>query len=372
MPEYDDHTLEQIMRDGLEFRAGSAATALATPPGSDRHVPRRGRRRWVAAAAAAAVVVAGGVAFAALHDSNPGRRGVAVDPGQVPSDWRFESFDGVQVRVPPTWGWGGAPMVSGDQVTTCGSPVAAALPNIDGLQSLEHAAFVGRPVTMSDACQAGEGALAWPAVSAVWFDSPLPLGTDSSDGQVAQTIAVGSQHVTVFASDDTLRAEILSTAEAVTVDGNGCPTAPVRDPSPGPTDAASPTGLSVCVYDAGRLLWSAGTGAQQALAYVDAFQRASATYDPVSLCSSDQTGQWVALGVAYGAAPRRWDVANFDCPALVGTYTYGQGKQSPINAPLTVGTVSPWAGGGIKAYVVGPGVTGADDPLASYFRGVLG
>lgn len=372
MPEYDDDTLEQIMREGLEFRAGSAATALADPPGSDPHAVRRGRGRWLAAAAAAAVVVAGAVTYAALHGSNPGDGQVAVDPGQVPSNWRYESFDGVQVRVPPTWGWGGAPMGSGDQVTTCGSPVAAALPNIDGLQSLDHAAFVGRPVMMSDACQVGEGALAWPTVSAVWFDSPLPVGIDRSGDQVATTIVVGSQAVTVFAGDDTLRSEILSTAETVAVDGNGCPTAPVRDPSPGPTDAASPTGLSVCVYDAGRLLWSAASGAQQARSYVDAFDQASATYDAVSLCSSDQTGQWVALGVAYDAAPTRWDVTNFDCPALVGTYTYGQGKQSPINAPLTVSTVSPWAGGGVKAYVVGPGVTSADDPLASFFRGVLG
>jgi hypothetical protein len=372
MPEYDDHTLEQIMRDGLEFRAGSAATALATPPGRDRHGVRRGRGRWIAAAAAAAVVVAGGVTFAALHDSGPDDGTVAVDPGQVPSDWRYESFDGVQVRVPPDWGWGGAPTGSGDQITSCGTDAAVVAPGTDGADPPEGTPFVGRPATMSDLCTVGDSANGRPRATAVWLGSPLPVGTDTSGPVPAQTIAVGAQHVTAFGDDAALSAEILGTAEAVEVDGNGCPTAPVRDPSPGPTDAASPTGLSVCVYDAGRLLWSASPGAQQALAYVDAFQQASATYDPVSLCSSDQTGQWVALGVAYGAAPARWDVTNFDCPALVGTYTYGQGKQSPINAPLTAGTVSPWASGGIKAYVVGPGITSADDPLASYFRGVLG
>jgi hypothetical protein len=226
---------------------------------------------------------------------------------------------------------------------------------------------------MSDACFVGDGATyGRPKGTAVWLGSPLPVGTDTSGPVPAQTITVGGQHVTAFGADAALRTQILSTAETVAVDGNGCPTAPVRDPSPGPTDAASPTGLSVCVYDAGRLLWSAASGAQQALAYVDAFEQASATYDPVSLCSPEQTGQWVALGVAYGGAPTRWDVTNFDCPALVGTYTYGQGKQSPSNAPLTVSTVSPWAGGGVKAYVVGPGITSADDPLASYFRGVMG
>ena len=68
----------------------------------------------------------------------------------------------------------------------------------------------------------------------------------------------------------------------------------------------------------------------------------------------------------------RWDLANLDCPALVGRYTYGtEGKQSPIEAPLTADTVAPWALGGIKAYVAGPVDLGspADEQLASYFRG---
>jgi hypothetical protein len=373
MPEYDDDALERVMREGLEFRAGSAATALSEPPGRDPHAVRPRHGRWVAVAAAAAVVVAGSVTFAALHGSGPDDGHVAVDTGPVPSDWRYESYDGVQLRVPPTWGWGGAPMSTGGDVMSCGASTAVSVPDTLGSEPVGGRPFVGRPVMTSDACQSGDGALAWPtAPAAVWFGSPLPVGTDTSGDQVAQTIAVGSQHVTVFARDDTLRAEVLGTTEAVAVDGNGCPTAPVREPSPGPTDAASPTGLSVCVYDTGRLLWSATEGAPQALAYVDAFEQASATYDPVSLCSPDQPGQWVALGVAYGDAPRRWDVTNFDCPALVGTYTYGQGKQSPVNAPLTPATVSPWAGGGVKAYVVGPHGLGPDDPVASYFRGMLG
>jgi hypothetical protein len=372
MTEYDDDTLEQIMREGLEFRAGSAATTLADPPGRDPHAVRRGRGRWVAAAAAAAVVVAGGVTYVAVHGSNPDDGQIAVDPGQVPSNWRYESFDGVQVRVPPEWGWGGAPMGSGDQVTTCGSPVAAALPNIDGVQSLDHAAFVGRPVMMSDACQAGEGALAWPTVSAVWFDSPLPIGTDRSGDQVATTIEVGSQAVTVFAGNDTLRAEILSTAETVAVDGNGCPASPVATPAPGPADHSSPTGLSVCVYDQGRLLWSAAKDAQAAGAYATAFSQATALFDYAKACQLKPSEQWVAIGVDYAGAPTRWDIADFGCQVLVGSYVTGAGQPSQYEAPLVPSTVSPWAGGGVKAYVVGPGVTSADDPLASFFRGVLG
>jgi hypothetical protein len=370
MPEYDDDTLDQIMREGLEFRAGSAATALAERPGRDRHVVRRGR--WLAVAAAAAVVVTGGVTLAVLHGSDSPDGQDAGDPGQVPSDWRYESFDGVQVRVPPTWGWGGAPMGTGSDIMSCGSPVAAVLPNIDGLQSLDHAAFVGRPVMMSDACQVGQGALVWPAVSAVWFDSALPVGTDTSSDRVATTIAVGRQHVTVFASDDTLRATILSTAEAVEVDGNGCPTDPVASPAPGPEEETSPRGLSVCVYDQGRLLWSTTKDAQTAVGYVTAFRRASAVYDAATSCPPELPDQWVAVGVDYADGSTRWDMANFDCGALVGTYTYGsQNKLSPMEAPLLPATVEPWAGDGIKAYVVGPGDLRSSD-IGSYFRGILG
>jgi hypothetical protein len=372
MPEYDDDVLEQIMREGLEFHAGSAARDLAGPPGRDRHVVRRGRGRWVALAAAAAVVVAGGVTFAALHGSGSDDGQVAVDPGQVPSDWRYESYDGVQVRVPLDWGWGGSPTGTGDQLLMCGSATATVVPPIDGLRIDGHEPYVGRPVMMSDACQGGDGALAWPQAPAVWFGSPLKVGTDTSGDQVAVTIAVGAQHVTVFASNAELRAEILSSAESVSVDGNGCPSAPVDTAVPGPTDDASPRGLSVCVYDQGHLLWSTTKDADSAQRYVGAFEQASATYDYAKACPPKPSDQWVAIGVGYAGAPTRWDIADFGCGALVGRYTVGGGGTSAMEAPLLPDTVEPWAGGGIKAYVVGPGVTSADDPLASYFRGVLG
>lgn len=372
MREYDDDTLEQIMREGLEFRAESAAPALGGPPGRDRHVVRRGRGRWVGLVVAAAVVVAGGIVFAAVHGSGSDREPIAVDPGPVPSDWRYESYDGVQVRVPPLWGWGGAPMGGGLDAQSCGTTTAAVAPELVGPEPLNGRPFVGRPVMMSDMCRVGPGAQDWPKTSAVWLGSPLSIGTDTSGDQVAATIAVGSQHVTVFAADDTLRTWILSTAEAVGVDGNGCPTAPVASPAAGPSVDRPPHGLSVCVYDQGRLLWSTKKDAQAAGAYVSAFQRASAVFDTAKSCPPKPSEQWVAIGVDYADASTRWDIADFDCSALVGTYTYGdQGRQSPMEAPLTPATVGPWAGDGIKAYVVGPDDPGGSD-VASYFRGVLG
>ena len=372
MPEYDDATLERVMREGLEFHAGSASTGLATPPGRDRHVVRRGRR-WLAVAAAAAVVVAGGVSFAALHGSGSDDGQVAVDPGTVPADWRYESYDGVQVRVPPTWGWGGTPTTSGGTITSCGdSTKAVVVPDTVGAEPVRGRPFVGRPVMMSDACQVSDGEPAVPATDAVWFGSPLPLGTRTSGDQVAQTIAAGGQHVTVFAGNDTLRAEIVSTVEAVRVDGNGCPTAPVAAPAPRPQGDPSPQGLSVCVYDQDRLLWSASKDAQAAGDYVTAFEQATSGYDAAESCPLKRAEQWVAVGVEYAAAPTRWDIADFTCRTLVGSYDVGETEPARYEAPLTPATVGPWAGGGIKAYVAGPGVPSAGDPLASYFRGMLG
>ena len=64
MTEYDDDTLEQIMREGLEFRAGSAATALADPSGRDPHAVRRAGRR----------PAAGPVTWRPIRPGTPGPR----------------------------------------------------------------------------------------------------------------------------------------------------------------------------------------------------------------------------------------------------------------------------------------------------------
>ena len=93
--------------------------------------------------------------------------------------------------------------------------------------------------------------------------------------------------------------------------------------------------------------------------------------------NKDYAGEKVVLvGVLKGSCLFLSDLARqisldttFD---FISVSSYGQGKQSPVNAPLTPATVSPWAGGGVKAYVVGPHGLGPDDPVASYFRGMLG
>lgn len=339
-------------------------------------------RRQSVAVAAVVVVIFGGAAVVHQHAGDTAGTPTVGEPvagaGEVPANWRHESYDGVQVRVPPTWGWGGAPTSpsgEGGDLYSCGDPVAFVVPGSNSYELVDKTApFVGRPAMMSDACQGGSTIL--PAVDAVWLGSALPVGTDTSGPLPAQTIALGGQHVTAFSGDAGLREQILATAEAVTVDSNGCSVEPRGDPAPGPAHGAQAASLSVCVYDDGRLLWSTTKDQQQAQDYVDGFDRASATYDVASLCATEPSGQWVAVGV-HDTDPNasvRWDIANFGCDRLVGSHTYGkQDQQSRVEAPLVPATVAPWAGGGIKAYVAGPfDPQHAHSGLTEYFRGFLG
>ena len=104
MTEYDEQELAQIMRDGLAERAGRIDGRL----GPVLKAPRR-RGRWLAAAAAA-VLVAGGVPVAWQELKDEGSTGQVATNPSVPSDWRAESYGGIQVVVPPTWAPGYGPM----------------------------------------------------------------------------------------------------------------------------------------------------------------------------------------------------------------------------------------------------------------------
>lgn len=147
---YDDADLERMIRDGLRHHAGDAPSDLGAPlPGSGGSrfsgsataaavPPSSPRWRWVlpAAAAVAALAVPGAILVGNTLRNNDS--GVANPPASasrtaptggdsstsespttaatangrpagIPADWRAESYAGVQVWVPPTWGWGGAP-----------------------------------------------------------------------------------------------------------------------------------------------------------------------------------------------------------------------------------------------------------------------
>ena len=107
---------------------------------------------------------------------------------------------------------------------------------------------------MSDACVTWGSDGSMPTTDALWFASPLAVGVEALGPVVAETRAIGGQHVTVFSGESALRRQILGTAQVVDTDANGCPRSAVQRPTPGPA-GLTPSSLSVCVYsqDTGTL-----------------------------------------------------------------------------------------------------------------------
>jgi len=322
------------------------------PPG------RRGAS-WLAALAVVALV--GGIAVVDRITSTPA--GVITYPTvRAPVDWRVESFSGVEVQVPATWGWGGAPFRSdifgAARLGGCGSDHAAVRsPSDPASYASSRTPFVGRPAHLSYTCVPWGGDGLVPRTDAVWLGSPLAPGVRTLQGALAETRVVGGVHVTVFSDRSSLRRRILGTVRLVDVDDNGCPTEPVFQPSaPG---RLTPTSLSVCVYsqESGttELEWSGRVDAGAARAYAGA---ADAAVSGRSTCPTP-SGQWVALGLHGDGAAVRWDLALPGCGAV---------ETAAGQAPLTEATVRDWAVGGVTAYVDGPD----DRALSDYFRASVG
>jgi hypothetical protein len=286
----------------------------------------------------------------------------------VPQTWRYESYAGVQVQVPATWGWGGSPIRADifhgeGSLGSCGTALAAVQsPEDPGSYISPMTGFTGRPVAMSDRCMSWGSDGVMPTGDALWFASPLAVGTKDVGGIVAETRAVGDQHVTVFSDRAALRRQILGTATLVgDADANGCPTRPVLRPEAGPT-GLRPTSMSVCVYsqDSGTavLLWS-GRVQRQAQRYAGIVDTVSAAAG--ARCPATPAGAWVALGLRADDGAR-WDIVDLSCSRI----RLADDQQ----APLTPGTVREWAQGGATAYVPAP--RAIDPALRGYFRSPAG
>jgi hypothetical protein len=316
----------------------------------------------VAALAVLAVVVT--VAVVARTNRTPS--GVITYPAvHVPTDWRYESYDGVQVQVPATWGFGGAPLHADflhGRLGACGTNQAAVLSSADDATYVSSLTpFVGRPAMMTDACVTWGSDGVMPSTDALWFQSPLPVGVEDVGTVVAETRAVGGQHVTVFSRVSALRRQVLGTAQVVDTDANGCPRRAVQQATRGPAGLA-PTSLSVCVYsqDSGAsvLMWSARVDGRTAQRYADAVRGAGASG---RACPGTPVGRWVALGLHGDGDDTRWDVVDLRCGAIL---------RPGGTAPLTPETVAGWARDGVTAYAIaGPGVP---ESVAERFHPALG
>jgi hypothetical protein len=328
----------------LELRPARACTVR--PAGSTWRRAGRAVRRGLLPALTALVVVAlvGGLAVAG-HTTR--RRGGGVDGPlpAVPAVWRYESYAGVQVQVPPTWGWGSSPVRVAGHLVACGPSRATVRLAADAAQGSVRTPYVGRPSTPGGPCLPWGGVTSLPSADAVWLDSPLPPGRSDAGPVPAETRAVGDQHVTVFSGDASLRQRILATARQVAVDGNGCPTAPVAAPTA--QHVRAPLSLSVCVYGSApagpTLLYSERLPQLPAFTYARAVRRAPR---PASSCGPGPGRTWVALGLTDTRPGRtRWDLVDLRCGLL------SRAGDAPALASLTATVDDVWVGPGVTAYV---------------------
>ena len=375
MPEqWSDEELEGAFRDGLRRAASEAPTRLrdGIPHVADSpRGPSRRRVVWLAAAAAAVVAVGvpvalgGGGRVAAPPASGTSAGSVtssATSTAGPGSDWRTESYGGVELDVPSTWGWGGTPVnpgIGGSVVCDVRGATVAPDGTRDSNATMDLP-FVGRPVLQSDACSAVAPADARPAVDAVWFASPLAPGS----ARGVRTVAVGGQRVSVFTANAATRDRILASVRVVgAVDGHGCPTA-LRS-AESAVRVAEPDELVVCAYTDidGRptLLFSAARGRAAALAYDRAM--AAAPHTSPKPCGLEPRAETVRIGLV-GGGRTSWDTISLgSCTRILPS----EGRE----VMLTPSLVSPWSGPESTVYLVGP-TPGTDTDWGTAFRGILG
>jgi hypothetical protein len=274
----------------------------------------------------------------------------------VTDGWRTEVWRGVQVRVPPEWGWGGAPMPDfvpvGDEPSTdliaCG---AAAFRTPDGkplLNGDDDLPYVGRPVMQTDMCMTFDPDQPLePQADFVWFGVPLDRGTVRAGDRVLETVEVGGTTVTVATKDAGLRAAILAT---VVAEEGDCP-ARVDSVVEAPAE-----GMAVCAYDEGALVYGTRVGQAAAADFEDAWEQAPT--DAAIDCFSSPSRERVLLATA-----RQDYEVHFGpgCPVIVS---------GGVRKILNEADTRQWAVDGVPAYVVGP--YGGKGATGGFFRGILG
>lgn len=256
------------------------------------------RRSVVAGAAMAAVaaavvvptVLTGGDGGSPVGPAVPGATSGVVPTADEPTadeplppgaGWRWESYGGVELQVPASWGLG-----------TTDSPWC--LGSTDG--STDGAAYVGRPGPV-EAIGCDDASLAEQDRRYVWFGADEPAGRVVEGPWVRETRLVGQTSVTVQLDDADLAEQILASARVVEgQDAAGCaatsPLAAEPGLRPQPWDlttAGVVGGASVCRYalaselvptEAGSLLASRALDAAAAAAALDAMAAAPAGSGP--------------------------------------------------------------------------------------------
>ena len=239
----DETRLEDAFRAGLQRRAEDVDTTVDLLGPATTAARGRRRRRYVVTTAvglvAAAVVTAVVVQDIGGSEGPDGTQVVDREPSEpLPTEWRTETWHGVQVEVPADWGWGAAP-------ESCG---VGAVVGADGSRAAVdfHATpYVGRPVSNTDVCGSPPGP---PQADRVWFDADVPVGErDLGDGYVETTVEVDGTRVTVTTDSPALAEHVLGSARPATGCAPSLPTAPTVD-SMLMEGMREPSSAQVCAY----------------------------------------------------------------------------------------------------------------------------
>lgn len=358
--------VRQSLHDHLD--GVDSAPDLAAVARSAARARRRGRRVGLAVVAVLGLLAGGGVVgvaheWSAHRGAQPSgtERGGRSGPAADTSGWRLESYRGVELRVPRSWGWGATPRTLAAQ---CGPYYGRRTDAFQ--QALSDVGYVGRP----DA-KAGWQRCSTPAVLPhtpyVWFASPDRVGTTtvSSSAQLSMrrtTVEVGGVRVTVADNQPAERAAILASIGTAPVDGNGCPMSAavatameVAPPRLGGTAAFSVSEigpaqrLSVCLYSSTR-------------------RRPLDTLVASDELSGNAAG---SVQLAFLASPTRSTIRFVSCSGLSVTLIFQGGRGRALahasltppcgtwivsGGPLHLVTradVAPWLVRSVRSYLVG-------------------
>ena len=213
---------------------------------------------------------------------------ITVEP-RLPGPTRTESYRGVEITVPASWGWAAAPVDQGGDLATCADP-GAWPPSGEPAEGIP---YVGRPTWTSDVCQAWQESE--PDAPYAWLGVPLESGRRTYGDWTVETKVLHGVPVTVASKQEMQRLAILDSARVADIDSNGCPQGPGTTRPGSREGTGKPAHLSVCVYKAtGRgpveLFASARVGATRA--------------QPVPRCGVGGPALRPALPAATGAPAR--------------------------------------------------------------------
>jgi hypothetical protein len=248
-----DDELEDAFRRALSDHADDLRDSGGRAVTAHSAVRRRRRRQALAITAAVAVLVGGAGAWAVV--AQPGDSGAATATHRTsegyPRGWRIESYDGIELRVPASWGWGWTPERTDHGLAQCHnrrySKPTSSIEIRPPAGGIEVEPYVGRPLLVRGGCVRS----AFTNAAHVWFGSPLPVGSDPDTGVTVRVDGLTTFKITVYDGNLAEQQEILHTIRPVVTDSNGCEPE-VLPESPGRNlDPANVSSISVCVYYGG-------------------------------------------------------------------------------------------------------------------------